>query len=593
MGRSLALQVWVPIGIMNCHSLRNTTVDSSLPLLASIGAVLALCVGTVRAQTPPRPGAGELLQTVPPAVTRPDSSLKIDESLSRTRAIADVEGMRLEITGFRITGVTVISEAELIGVLEPFKGSNKRFQDLLDAAAAVKRELAGRGFFLADVIVPEQRIAQGVIELRVLEGRLGKVRLEIDPDVPVSSALLESYLASLEEGGLIRTADVERALFQIHDLRGIVAQSSFAPGATPGSADLTIRVSPGRKFDGNANFDANGSLYTGMHRVSAGVDANSLLGRGELISVRASDALDGVLRFSRISVLVPVGPWGTKIGGAYSELKYRLGGLKAFNDLKASGSAEVESSIAIHPFIRSRNTNLLAIFQYDKRKFRDIQLTSGREVRKVADISSLGISGDFRDRFGGGGINVYNITYTLGELKYAPPTATADRENQRMFAKTNISLSRLQAVSERLALYGAYSQQITNKNLDASEKIGLGGPNGVRAYPQGEGAGDEGYTGSLEMRYRLPFEEDLPGSIVLAGFYDFGRAILIKRPTVADYAANTPRLRRIAGPGVGLNWEVPNDWYLRASLAFRDTAKPTADHLLRYPRFYMQFSKFF
>ena len=97
------------------------------------------------------------------------------------------------------------------------------------------------------------------------------------------------------------------------------------------------------------------------------------------------------------------------------------------------------------------------------------------------------------------------------------------------------------------------------------------------------------------MRYRLPFEESLPGSLVLAAFYDFGRSTLIKKPTTADLASVPPAalLRRIAGPGIGINWEVPNDWYLRTTLAFRDTTKATADHLLRYPRFYLQFSKFF
>ena len=117
----------------------------------------------------------------------------------------------------------------------------------------------------------------------------------------------------------------------------------------------------------------------------------------------------------------------------------------------------------------------------------------------------------------------------------------------------------------------------------------------MRAYPQGEGAGDEGYFGQVELRYRLPLEESWPGSVVLTGFYDFGHSVLIKKPTTADLTAVPPAAleRRIAGPGIGVNWEVPNDWYLRATMAFRDTTKATADHLLRYPRFYFQFSKFF
>ncbi|MDP1609879.1 MAG: ShlB/FhaC/HecB family hemolysin secretion/activation protein [Sulfuritalea sp.] len=559
--------------------------------------IVLLCLNSATAFAQAAPGAGEILQTVPPAVVRPDSGPSIDDSLSKSKAVADVEGMQLEINGFRVTGLTVASEAEMTGALAAFVGPNKRFQDLLDAAAAVKRELAGRGYFLADVIVPEQKISDGVVELRVLEGRLGKVRLEVDADAPISRALLESYIGSLEEGELIRTGDVERALFQIHDLRGIVASSSFAPGATAGTADLTIKVRAGKKFDANLDFDANGSIYTGLHRVGGGVDGNGLFGYGELINLRASNAIDGNLRFARASALVPVGPWGSKVGVAYSELKYRLG-TPLFSGLKANGSAVVESFIGIHPIVRSRNANLLAILQADKRKFEDIRLTTNIDTRKISDVNSLALSGDFRDRLGGGGINVFNVAYTLGEIKYAPPTAGADRTNERIFSKTNLTLARLQslpAISDRLAFYGAFSQQFTNKNLDASEKFSLGGPNGVRAYPQGEGSGDEGYFANLELRYRLPLEDNLPGTLVLAGFYDFGRSILIKKPTLADLtsATPTPLRERIAGPGIGLNWEVPNDWYLRTTLAFRDTGKATADHLLRYPRFYFQFSKFF
>lgn len=550
--------------------------------------------GIAIAQT--APDVGEVLKTVPPAVVRPDSGPTVEDRFSTPRAIADVEGMRLEIKGFRIVGLSVASESDMEEALAPFIGKDKRFQDLLDAAAAVRREIAGRGYFLADVVVPEQRISDGIIELRVLEGRLGKIRLEVAPEVPINRSVLEAYLRSLQEGALIETSEVERALFQIHDLRGIVATSSFAPGTAPGTADLTIKVSPGKRLDANFDFDANGSIYTGLHRAVAGVDGNSLLGMGEIISVRATNAIDGNLRFARASALFPVGPWGTKFGVAYSELKYRLG-TPLFEALKVNGAAAVNSFTAIHPFIRSRNTNLMLIGQHDKRKFYDIQLATGAETLKKTDVSSLGLSGDFRDRVGGGGINVFNVAYTLGELKFGnaalEATDLAGRKTRGLYGKTNLSISRLQAISERLALYGSYSQQFTNKNLDPSEKFSLGGPNAVRAYPQGEGAGDEGYFASLELRYRLPLEESLPGSLVFTGYYDFGRSILIKRPTAADLAANAERLRRIAGPGIGLNWEVPNDWYLRTTLAFRDTTKATADHLLRYPRFYFQFSKFF
>lgn len=557
-------------------------------------AALLLGLGIAQAQT--LPGAGDVLKAMPAPVSKPDSALQIGGGAATARSVADVEGMKLEIKGFRTVGMTVMTDAELAAAFAPFIGPDKRFQELLDAAAAVKRELAQRGYFLADVIVPEQKITNGLVTLQVLEGHLGKVQLQIDDGVSLRRSLIESYLSALVEGALIETSVVERALFQIHDLRGVAAHSSFVPGAKPGTADLIIKVSASKEFNANIDFDANGSVYTGQHRLSAGVDGNNLFGQGDLLSVRGTNAVDGDLRFARVSWLSPIGPWGSKIGGAYTDLSYRLG-TPVFEPLVASGSAYVSSLIGIHPFVRSRNTNFLTILQYDKRQFHDIQRTTGTETTKVSHVGSVSFSGDFRDTLGGGGINVYNLAWTSGKLEFGTAAQTAadavGRKTAGRFEKVNLSASRLQAIVDRLALYLSYSQQFGNKNYDASEKFSLGGPSAVRAYPQGEGAGDEGYFGTLELRYRLPFEESFPGTMVITAFHDFGRSTLIKRPTGADLAAKSPLIRRISGSGVGLNWEVADDWYMRTSLAYRDTGDATADHLSRNPRLYFQFSKFF
>jgi len=61
----------------------------------------------------------------------------------------------------------------------------------------------------------------------------------------------------------------------------------------------------------------------------------------------------------------------------------------------------------------------------------------------------------------------------------------------------------LQALPANFTLYGRFSAQLTNKNLDSSEGFGLGGPSGVRAYPSGEGYGNEGMLAQLELRYAV------------------------------------------------------------------------------------------
>ena len=111
--------------------------------MLSCGLLLLLPCGAAVGQAAPE--AGSLLQTLPPPVSRPETVPDIDDRLSKPRAIADVEGMRLEVKGFRLVGLTVAAEADMGDALAPFVGADKRFQDLLDAAAAVRRELAARG----------------------------------------------------------------------------------------------------------------------------------------------------------------------------------------------------------------------------------------------------------------------------------------------------------------------------------------------------------------------------------------------------------------------------------------------------------------
>jgi hemolysin activation/secretion protein len=109
------------------------------------------------------------------------------------------------------------------------------------------------------------------------------------------------------------------------------------------------------------------------------------------------------------------------------------------------------------------------------------------------------------------------------------------------------------------------------RNLDSSEKLILGGINGVRAYPQGEAPGDTGYLLSAELRYA--FNAAVPqGSLQLTGFVDTGQVKLNEEA----FAAGANR-RRLSGVGVGVNWFKPNDFALRLAVAHRiGNARATA-----------------
>jgi hemolysin activation/secretion protein len=90
----------------------------------------------------------------------------------------------------------------------------------------------------------------------------------------------------------------------------------------------------------------------------------------------------------------------------------------------------------------------------------------------------------------------------------------------------------------------------------------------VRSYPQGEGVGDSGLLGTLELRYTL---RDL-GPFVrpqLISFLDGGRVNTNKNPFLPG--AN---VRSLFGAGLGINLFTRNGFAMRGSWAWKVGGEP-------------------
>ena len=116
----------------------------------------------------------------------------------------------------------------------------------------------------------------------------------------------------------------------------------------------------------------------------------------------------------------------------------------------------------------------------------------------------------------------------------------------------------------------AVQGQFASQNLDVSEKMELGGANGVRAYPEGESYIDQGYVVNVEARALLPKPFDLmPGQFQLVGFVDSGTG----RPSKTAWSAGD-NTRTLTGGGLGLSWFDTNRYSVKAYYAHTIGAAP-------------------
>ena len=572
---------------------------SNHPLRVAAAAVAA-SFSLVAAAAQPRPDAGTLLEQQQQRERLPEapSAAPVVEKAAPARpALAPSPTLRVAVTDFTFSGNSVFSAAELRATVQSFIGKTLDFEGLNDAAGRVQRYYRERGYFLAVAYLPAQQIRNGSVEIAVLEGRLGRLDLQMGPPTRLRESFARGVMnAHLRPGDHITESGLERPLLLLRDLPGIDLSSSLGPSKTQlGAADLTVRVkeSP-RRFNGYVDFDNGGNRFTGEHRLGLNVNANNLSGFGDLFSFRGF-VTEEDMKFGRVAYVIPVWYYGTRVGVSYTQFEYRLE--KDFAALQAHGEGDVSTIYALHPLIRTRNANLLVQVAAEEKNLHDrVDSTSTVEDRKV-NSAKVGAVGDFRDGLFSGGLNSYGLTYTDGKLALSPPglqaadvAAGTGLNTSGKFGKVNLDVRRLQRITDSFNLLIAYSGQAASKNLTASEKFSLGGPNGVRAYPVGEAPGDSGYLFTTELRYIVPKFTLLGGDVTASIFWDQGRVRTNQEPL----ATNFTNYRALAGYGFGLSVGREGRFLFRANVAAQaENEAPIADSAKRDPHLWFQAVKWF
>jgi hemolysin activation/secretion protein len=508
------------------------------------------------AQTPP--DAGRTLRDLErPAATPPRPApalaLPTDAAGEADRAV------RFVVREVRLDGGEAVGAAALGAELAALAGREVSLADLQNEARRLTQQLREAGFALARVVIPAQEIRDGVVYLQVLDGRLG--RAATDNQSRVDGERFERIvLAQVTPGEPLRTEALDRALLLAADLPGAgTVAGSLAPGDRVGTSDLTVTVAPGPGYEGEVTADNYGNRYTGQQRLGLRLDANSPAGMGDRLRVNLT-ASDQALYYGRLAYDLPVGHDGLRLGAALAQSRYDLG--KEFAALDAHGTADTASLYGSYPLVRSRGANLYLGASLEHRKLQDRIDSTDTVTDKSADVLVLSVDGDKMDGFAGGGVFQGRLAVSGGRLAIDTPAAkaldAAGPQTTGGYAKGQASLSRLQSLGTATRLYAGVQGQWAGKNLDSSEKFTLGGAYGVRAYPQGEGVGDEGLLAILELR------RDLAAGLEAKAFYDWG-SVRINR---TNYAAAANSLT-LAGYGLGAQWSA-GGFFVSAAVAWRD-----------------------
>lgn len=538
------------------------------------------------AQQPPN--AGRQMQQIPPIPLPQKFEPRMDVVPRSVPESAESAAVRIVVKSLAVTGAKAYPEAELLALTGFVPGSELSLADLRGMALKIGNHYRRNGYFVAQAYLPAQDIKDGAVTIAVIEGEYGKITL--NNQTRLYDSLAQSQLDGLNSGDPITAAPLENRLLLLSDIPGVRVKSTLVPGSTVGVSDLNIELTPGPLVSGEVDVDNAGNRYTGEYRLGATVNINNPTGNGDVLSLRGITSGSG-LNYARAAYQMMIGK--ATVGVAYSALRYELG--KEYKNLDANGTAEIASAFGSYPLIRSRNHNLNVGLLYEHKTFEDRidSVSPDLVTEKNADVLSASLYGNHRDRLFGGGFTSYALTWSTGNLDIETDAVriidAATAETNGHYNKLSFNAYHLQQLTDSVSLSANLDGQIASKNLDSSEKMELGGMYGVRAYPEGEAYGDEGYVLNLEARYLLPkFSESLPGQMHLIGFVDTGHIRAYKDPW-----APGDNTRTLSGAGVGISWSDTNNFLARAYYAVKLGNEDAISAPDKSGRFWFQLVKYF
>ena len=433
------------------------------------------------------------------------------------------------------------------------------FDDMQELALAATNHLRDQGYMTAIVYIPEQKFDDSAtLRFNVILGRFGDILLTNKSELTDQRVL--GYTYEIRPGQIITSKTLDKTLLVLNDIPGIIARASLEPGKLPGTANIHLDVTTLEKEGGYISSDNYGSTSTGKWRFGGNYHYNNISHVGDQLQLNYLTSTHDMDNYS-VQYSLPLGRDGANSHIAYSRMNYGLG--DKFTYMNADGYADTFELGFTVPMYRSLMQSSFYDVVYRNRQLTDKMFNGVWNSGKSSDAIDLGFHGYLR---GENSSFTYGLTHTIGKMYMDSDIAQATDllDTAGWFNKTYLSTSFIRRLDERWNATLAVSGQYAYNNLDSSEDFYGTGPNGVRAFSQGELSGDSGLLGTLEFTYTTGQPK-----LQLAAFIDAARIRYSKDPL----PNSGDNYRDLAGAGLSIIWNESRDLYARL-----DWATPIGDH---------------
>lgn len=401
---------------------------------------------------------------------------------------ASAEGPAFELRSVRFSRSDYLGDAQLRGVVQPYLGRKIRFADLQQLVADVNALYRREGVFTALAVLPKQRIENGEVLVRLIEGKLGK--LVVEGSSYTDPAYVRGWIRQRDDVKTIDSRGLEndiQAHNRVNDQRLL---AELRAGEAFGLTDIVLKVQdPARNslqlFVDNYSYESSGRDELGVvYR------RQQLWQPGDRFT--AYGVVSEGMRAMSTSYNLPLGHSRWRVGPSVSLTSTKV----------------VEGDFAVLDVVGdSLRVNLDASrLLFSQQRYWGTLLLSAGYTDSQTEVAGVGLS-EYRNSNADAGLQ-FNYLGTQWQLTAKQMASQVQARDQVLDQRNDVLLWRgnLSSIyrfgdSSVSALLQGDWQYTRDRELGGSLGYTVGGASSVRGYLPGAVSGDVGFSSSLEGHY--------------------------------------------------------------------------------------------
>ncbi|MGJ3355385.1 ShlB/FhaC/HecB family hemolysin secretion/activation protein [Providencia sp. Je.9.19] len=375
----------------------------------------------------------------------------------------------------------------------------------------VQNRLISHGWITSRVLVPEQDLSTGQLNLVVLPGKVQKVGFT---DNSSTYSTLYSAMPA-RSGHLLDLRDIEQGLENLQRLPTVQASMEMVPGDGPGETQIVINRQQSRYWHAGAWVDNTGSKSTGKNQVGMMLALDNPTSLSDLFYITATRDLsfssDKDTTNYSAHYSVPFGYWQfattasdyeytQTIAGTNSDIRYRGKSkslnLQLSNVLYRDATAKTTATYDVN---LRETRNFVGETEIENQKRRTTAWKLGLNHRQYVGQSTLNVGASYQHGTRWfGAMPAFEEFSSKGSQDYATALAII----MQFSASASIPFT---LAEQPLRFESQYLRQISDRPLTPQDQFSIGNRWSVRGF-DGERtlSADEGWTLRNTLSWTLP-----------------------------------------------------------------------------------------